>query len=233
MRGYMSPVCRPTFFFASVSIHLRYTFGTPQRRYVSLKVMEAGLPWAQRETESSKAYALFRLFLEGGATRSYAQVVADAGAYGIPTTLAAVKKLAQRHQWSARARAYDHYLMQQQAQQQVEREGEWRARRLHISTILIEKALSAIQQFSPADLKPREAALLLKLGIDLRNATPDAPAGDAEFDYWENPVVWRLVDAYEDALFRGDDTKTITDALRLVLNRNLPPTLKAGDGSEG
>jgi len=113
----------------SVSIHLRYTFGTPQRRYVSLKVMEAGLPWAQRETESSKAYALFRLFLEGGATRSYAQVVADAGAYGIPTTLAAVKKLAQRHQWSARARAYDHYLMQQQAQQQVEREGEWRARR--------------------------------------------------------------------------------------------------------
>lgn len=126
------------------------------------------MEWEQRPNESPKSYRLFQEYLLQGETRSLSRVHTWAQLQGYAISLAGIRKLAQRHDWRRRARAFDGHLAQERFETHAETEQE-RLRRIRaIARLLIDKALQAWERLPAEQLTPREALWAARLGAQLQ-----------------------------------------------------------------
>lgn len=70
----------------------------------------------------------------------------------------------------------------------------------------------------------------IQVGVSLREATPAPVEEENDYDYWNDPFVWQLVDEFESRMCEGADTVPIEAALRLAVQGKLPPALKSAGG---
>lgn len=187
------------------------------------------MSWEQQPNESAKAYSLFLSYLR---LRNYAQVAAEAQAQGIATTPEAVKKLAQRHQWKERASAYDAHCMQQQMNTHAHMQERLRS----LASALVDKGITALSLYPPELMKPREALECIKVGVALHNASPEPTESPDFSDYWNNPLVWRLIEVLEGVEaaegLHTEASRVVEAAIRLVLDGKYPPALNGKAGGD-
>lgn len=138
------------------------------RRASLLCPLECMQAWLQRPNESPKSYRLFQEYLLQGEIRSLARVHAWSELQGYNLSISAIRKLAQRHDWRERARAYDAHIAQERFEQHAETEQECLRRIRTTARLLIDKALLAWKRLTPEQLTPREVLLALRLGAQLQ-----------------------------------------------------------------
>ena len=174
-------------------------------------------PWDRLPEESPQAYAGFKAYRDLGEGRSF---IATARALGRADSL--IRRWATRHDWRARARAWD-LLQARQDEAAIRLERDEAVRRQlkdaqRMQQLAMAK-LSGLVHRDPAtgelaldpSVTPRDAVAIYRLGLDIRReaaqaAEPEGPPGAAQDD------PYLLCDPEVQALFRlarergGQDT---------------------------
>lgn len=155
--------------------------------------------WERQPKESPRAYQYFEVYRDLGVSRSVSKVYQKCIDEGRKVNKSYLLRLSQRYQWVQRAAAWDDYQAQLAAQQREKEYQERIARLAEYGQLLQQKACAAVREMPLGRLSPQDILRWLEFGIDLEERyLPRPDAGEA--DYWNDPIIWRLVDAAEENL---------------------------------
>lgn len=157
-------------------------------------------PWERQPGESSRAYRYFEVYRDLGAERSLEKVRQTFAQRSVRISVRRLAILSSKHRWVERALAWDDYQARLLAEQRTREYQERQARLAAYGRYLQEKAMQAAQRVPLEKLTPQDVLRWLEYGVQLEQAHSPAPPAAESDDYWQNPVVWRLVDALEERL---------------------------------
>jgi hypothetical protein len=122
--------------------------------------------WERLDGESSRAYAAFRVFRDGGPLRRVLDVAGVVGA--APAT---VWRWSARWDWIGRAAAWDDECRRLEDQRRLEAIRAMHDTHQRAGRVAMSKALEALDALSPGDIPAYAAARLLDLGARLERET--------------------------------------------------------------
>jgi hypothetical protein len=138
-------------------------------------------PWERRAGETAKAYAAFLSYRDAGPGRTLAQVAAARGCQ-----LALVKRWSAKHEWRARARAWDaeqarevERVRREQRRAEVEQQAEdagllRKLMRAFLKGLVRRDPETGELQLDPS-IKPRDAVQFYRLAGDIDKSLPQPP----------------------------------------------------------
>lgn len=157
-------------------------------------------PWLRQRGESSRVYRYFEVYRDLGPERSLEKVRQEFGKRSVNISLRRLERLSVRYHWVERAAAWDDYQARLLAEQRTREYQERQMRLAAYGRYLQEKAMQAARRVPLEKLTPQDVLRWLEYGVQLEQAHSPAPPSAESDDYWQNPVVWRLVDALEERL---------------------------------
>ena len=139
-------------------------------------------PWERRPRETAKAFRAFACFRDLGEERSIAQA-----ARVVDRHVSLLRRWAARHEWWSRVHAFDQETDRQERATRVRERADSLRRHRQQGQQLQQLAMLGLSDLVQRDavtgkvtltrqIKPREAAALLRLGIELENGL--APAAE-------------------------------------------------------
>lgn len=132
-------------------------------------------PWERQEGESVQAFEAFTVYLEMGAERSLRAVGQKLGK---SSTL--IERWSATKRWVERAAAYDADLQRKAYIAAVSRARKMADRHIRTALQMQEKALLALEQIDPAEIRPKDMIAMIREALKLERESRSAVIADLE-----------------------------------------------------
>lgn len=132
-------------------------------------------PWERQEGESIQAFEAFTVYLEMGADRSLRAVGQKLGK---SSTL--IERWSATKRWVERAAAYDADLQRKAYTAAVSRARKMADRHIRTALQMQEKALLALEQIDPAEIRPKDMIAMIREALKLERESRSAVIADLE-----------------------------------------------------
>lgn len=104
-------------------------------------------PWTRRPDETPVAYEAFRIYMNGGHTRSLANVAEAMGG----NRRSAINKWSSAYEWVARTTAYDSYLTTAAVDGMADQVSQVRNKHLDVASKLLDHLMESMAGWAPGE----------------------------------------------------------------------------------
>lgn len=146
---------------------------------VEFDAFPEGAPWLLLDDETDTAYAAFCVYRDEGPRRSLRQAARDYyRLQDLPERhgpdggkLGQVTAWSGRNDWRSRAASYDHHLDRMRRIEHADEVKEMARRHAAVANVAIARGTERLRAMTAAELTPREAIVLIDLGVRIERLT--------------------------------------------------------------